>query len=73
VNPLPAWFRRLCLIDEMIERGMYSRASGDCVCGVCGRIFYKHPQYYRSEDLDATTHWGGSWLTLLCDGTLVHL
>lgn len=56
----PAWFRRLLLIDKMIDNGMYSRASGDCVCEVCGRVYYKHPLYVE-------------WLNLLCDGKLVHL
>ena len=57
---LPAWFRKLRLIDERIENGQYSRACGDCRCEVCGRLLYAHPNYVP-------------WLTLLCNGDLVHL
>ena len=57
---LPVWFRKLLLIDARIENGMYARACGDCVCEVCGRKFYDHRNYVP-------------WLTLLCNGDLVHL
>jgi hypothetical protein len=57
----PIWFRRLLLLDQMVDRGLWRRASGECTCRVCGRIYYKHPYI---EDLA---------LNLLCDGTLVHL
>jgi len=65
--PAPPWFRRLLMLDAMIDRGMYSRASGECECPVCGRIYYRHPHY------TGMWQWGENWLTLLCDGRLVHL
>lgn len=60
-NPLPVWFRRLLLLDAMLDRGMYRRrACGDCVCEVCGRLYYDHRRYLPG-------------LTLLCNGVLAHL
>lgn len=56
----PVWFRRLVLLDRMIEECIYSRASGEVFCPVCKKMYYDHPNYL-------------SWLTLLCDGKLVHL
>lgn len=59
-RPRPVWFRRLLLLDKMIERGYWRRVSGECVCKTCRRLYYDH----RSYD---------GVLTLLCDGTLVKL
>lgn len=56
----PIWFRRLILLDKMIENCIYSRACGDCICDICHRKYYDHPNYVI-------------WLTLLCSGELVHL
>ena len=38
------------------------RASGDCICDVCGYKFYDHHEVP-----------GYRWLRKLCDGTLVKL
>jgi hypothetical protein len=38
------------------------RRSGDCVCDVCGRIYHKHPR-----------HRSATFMTVLCDGSLVKL
>ena len=56
----PDWFWNLLTLDMRFGFSDYSRASGDCICEVCGRIYYKHPLYCE-------------WLNLLCNGTLVHL
>ena len=46
----------------------FIRASGDCVCPVCGETYYKHP--YNLDIVDGN---GYPWLHVLCDGTLVKL
>lgn len=55
--------------QEMCERAAqhvpapeWYRACGDCVCKVCGRVYYDHPQ--------AVPHY---YLRVLCDGRHVKL
>ena len=68
MTPLPVWFRKLLLLDQRIDRGMYYRASGDCLCGLCGRDYWRHPECTGSQ------RWSDmGWLHLLCNGDLVHL
>lgn len=45
-----------------IDRGDWRRASGMCVCQICGCDYYDHPNVRGYE-----------WLTRLCDGQLVKL
>ena len=43
------------------------RVSGDIVCNVCGKMYYQHPQDWR------TAHKSNDyfpWLVVLCDGVL---
>lgn len=40
----------------------WRRVSGDCVCGVCGKLYYDHPPVL-----------GALWLNRICDGNLVKL
>lgn len=47
---------------ERIEEGEMYRASGDCVCPTCGKLYYDHAHLTDYE-----------WLTILCDGSLVKL
>lgn len=54
-SPTPA-------LVAQIEQGDWVRASGLCVCPVCGKLYYDHPYLVGFE-----------WLTLLCDGSLVKL
>lgn len=56
----PKWFQKLQFINVRIEAGDYSSACGDCICDVCKRDYYSHPNYEP-------------WLTLLCNGDLVRL
>ena len=46
-------------IEEMFD---WKRASGDCVCEICGFLFYDHHEVP-----------GYPWLRKLCDGELVKL
>lgn len=47
---------------SLLERGSINRVSGDCLCTVCGKKYYDHPQIL-----------GALWLNELCDGRLVKL
>ena len=51
------------------------RASGDCVCEVCGKLYRKHPYATEPENLGNTGDGLGlqPYLHRLCDGTLVKL
>lgn len=40
----------------------FDRAAGDCICGICGKEYIRHPM-----------HDPILWLTVLCDNTLVKL
>lgn len=46
----------------------FRRASGECVCKECGKIYYKHP--YAMNYLDFQ---GEPYLNKLCNGDLVKL
>lgn len=48
---------------DKIHRHIWHRASGDCICSSCGRIYYKHPYFQEPYE----------WITLLCDGSMVKL
>ena len=45
------------------------RASGDCVCEQCGKVYYDHPAWRPS----AKTNDGVPWLNELCNRDLVKL
>jgi len=45
------------------------RASGECICDICGKTYYKHKQYAPS----GLTNDGVPWLNELCNGDLVKL
>jgi hypothetical protein len=45
-----------------VTRGDWVRASGACICEVCGEEYYDHAPVI-----------GYDWLTRLCDGRLVKL
>ncbi len=45
------------------------RACGDCVCEICGKLYYDHKQYKPS----GKTNDGQPWLQELCNGQLVKL
>lgn len=42
----------------------FYRASGDCVCGICGGLYYDHPNYPGAEEVCPT-------LMLICRGEVV--
>jgi uncharacterized protein HemX len=44
-------------VEEMND---WYRASGDCICSICGRKYYDHQPVT-----------GYTWLLKLCDGDLV--
>jgi len=46
-----------------MERGEAYRASGDCVCEACGKLYYDHP--YFAEPY--------AFLNVLCSGDMVKL
>lgn len=46
----------------------FTRASGDCVCVLCGKEYRKHP-----HDMDDLGYDGEPFLRLLCDGRRVKL
>lgn len=48
--------------DEDDECPEFERRCGDSICGVCGKLYYDHPQHPRF-----------GWLNLLCDGTYAKL
>jgi hypothetical protein len=48
---------------DQIEAGDWHRASGQCVCDVCGKLYYDHP--YFAEPYE--------FLTILCNGDIVKL
>jgi len=45
-----------------VDRGDWKRAGGDCICDVCGFVYYDH---------QVVT--GYRWLRKLCNGELVKL
>jgi len=47
---------------------VFSRASGGCICSVCGKTYYEHPYCKSILSFD-----GHPFLTEICDGTLVKL
>ena len=49
-------------IRDAITDGQWFRAGGDCDCKVCGQLYSRHKNIA-----------GETWLTILCDGTLVKL
>ncbi len=59
-----AFRARLALLetDEPIPPQGWHRAGGDAVCSACNLAYYDHPSHPRL-----------SWLTILCDGSLVKL
>lgn len=52
--------------DEMWLRFM--RVSGDCICPICGFIYYDHPQENRIKSFDGRS----AGLHQLCNGWLGH-
>jgi hypothetical protein len=45
-----------------VSEGVFKRASGDCVCEDCGKLYYDHPPVI-----------GALWLTRLCNNHFVKL
>ena len=45
------------------------RACGECICEICGKLFYDHKPYLPS----GKTNDGYPWLNELCNGDLVKL
>ena len=45
------------------------RASGECICDICGKTYYNHKDYEPSK----FTNDGIAWLQELCNGELVKL
>jgi ribosome biogenesis SPOUT family RNA methylase Rps3 len=48
--------------DDNVPAEDAFRASGECLCGICGHLYRQHPA--------ARPH---HYLTVLCDGTVVKL
>lgn len=48
---------------DKIERHDWYRASGDCICPGCGKLYYDHPHFAEPYE----------WLNILCGGDLVKL
>ena len=46
----------------------FYRASGDCICEVCGKKYYDHPMDSEITDQD-----GNKYLNILCNGDRVKL
>jgi len=53
-----------------VEVEEFIRASGDCICEICGKKYYDHPLEKNKEYLDYEDR---PFLRRLCDGTLVKL
>ena len=43
------------------------RVSGDIVCNVCGKMYYQHPDDWRTATMNNDYF---PWLVILCDGVL---
>lgn len=41
------------------------RASGDCVCSECSKLYHDHPRYAYP--------WGDGFAVRVCDGRFLHL
>lgn len=50
-------------IEARIERGDYHRASGQCLCEICNREYWRHCALQDPYE----------FLTLLCTGIIVKL
>lgn len=70
------------IVDLPMERSVdaehndlsFRRASGDCVCDVCGKPYWKHPDATEPEALGNVDGDGlKPFLTRLCNGDLVKL
>ena len=59
-------FRRLA--GESDTEVEFVRASGNCTCPNCGKIYYKHPMDLENLDFN-----GGPFLRILCNGERVKL
>ena len=44
------------------------RASGECICNICGKEYYDHPYDWR-----IIGYGGVPYLNIICDGTRVKL
>lgn len=53
---------------DVIDGLPFSRASGDCICSVCGKAYYEHPMYWGVLDYNQEP-----FLTELCSKDLVKL
>lgn len=49
-------------MSQDLEFPDFIRASGECICMVCGKNYYSHPSHSEFK-----------WLKVLCDGKLVKL
>lgn len=61
-----------CCEGEQVD---FTRASGDCVCATCGKLYYDHPRCKNSslpEQLSSST-FPEYLLRVLCDGRHVKL
>ena len=59
-------FKRLA--GESDSEVAFIRASGDCTCPYCGKLYYDHPM--DRENLDFN---GDAFLHILCNGERVKL
>jgi hypothetical protein len=57
-------------MDQEDDRQDFVRASGDCVCEICGKDYYHHPE---ADEPQYLSYDGTPFLHRLCDGTLVKL
>ena len=49
-------------LPRIVKHEWY-RASGDCVCSICGKLYYDHPYFVEPYE----------WINILCDGDMVKL
>lgn len=54
-------------LERPHEAPEFFRASGECICGDCGRYYRAHPLF------EGALFQGEPWLNVLCDGSLVKL
>ena len=46
-----------------METHDWYRASGDCICSECGKLYYDHPYFIEPYE----------WINVICNGDFVKL
>lgn len=62
---MPIQYRPIPTSEELdkINNHDWYRASGDCICDICGKLYYDHSYFVEPYE----------WLNIICNGDMVKL